>query len=60
VRTWRAASVTGLTSSDEFDREARFSPNGRYLAFVRGWRDSTALYVSPSMPRCASPALPAA
>ena len=34
-----------LTLSKEFDREARFSPDGRSLAFVRGLSNSTDLYV---------------
>jgi hypothetical protein len=32
-----------LTTSDQFDREARFSPNGRSLAFVRGRNNATTL-----------------
>ena len=34
-----------VTLSKEFDREARFSPDGRSLAFVRGLSSSTDLYV---------------
>jgi Tol biopolymer transport system component len=34
-----------LTISKEFDREARFSPDGRSVAFVRGLNNSTDLYV---------------
>src|SRR5262249_53156499 len=45
-----ARSVDGserhrLTTSNAFDRNARISPNGRWLAFVRGQGNLTALYV---------------
>jgi len=58
LRSLESGERHRLTTSEEFDREARFSPDARSLVFVRGLPNSSALYtlnLDPQMRATGSP-----